>query len=90
MTVDEYRQNNPDYNYPDNVIEECLIRAECAVNALSGGNPVKHGSREYAIAAQTSFLLAHYGEEPGDFEEISRAVIPALIHGGLKAEVIYG
>ncbi len=90
MTVDEYRQNYPDYNYHDDVVEECLIRAECAVNALSGGNTVEHESREYAIASQTSFLLAHYGEESGDCEEISRAVIPALIHGGLKSEVIYG
>ena len=90
MTADEYRRNNPDYNYPDNVIEECIIRAECVVNMLSGGAPVERQSREYAVAAQTCFLLAHYGEEPGDCEEVSRAVIAALIRGGVKAEVIYG
>ena len=90
MTADEYRRNNPDYNYPDNVIEECLIRAECIVNRLSGGAPVERQSREYAVAAQTCFLRAHYGEEPGDCEDVSRAVIAALIRGGVNAEVIYG
>lgn len=90
MTADEYRRNNPDYNYPDNVIDECLIRAECVVNMLSGGAPVEAESREFAIASQTRFLLKHYGEEPGDCEELSMAVIPALIHGGVKPEVIYG
>ena len=90
MTADEYRQNYPDYNYHDDVVEECLIRAEYTVNVLSHGSDIDPDCREEAIAAQTSFLLKHYGEEPGDCEEISRAVIPALIHGGLKAEVIYG
>ena len=83
MTADEYRRNNPDYNYPDNVIEECLIRAECVVNMLSGGAPVERKSREYAVAAQTSFLLAHYGEEPGDCEEVSRLALNTLHRAGL-------
>ena len=83
MTADEYRRNNPDYNYPDNVIEECLIRAECVVNMLSGGAPVERQSREYAVAAQTCFLLAHYGEEPGDCEEVSRLALNTLHRAGL-------
>ena len=83
MTVNEYRQNYPDYNYPDNVIEECLIRAECVVNMLSGGAPVERQSREYAVAAQTCFLLAHYGEEPGDCEEVSRLALNTLHRAGL-------
>lgn len=83
MTVDEYRQNHPDYNYHDDVVEECLIRAECVVNMLSGGAPVERQSREYAVAAQTCFLLAHYGEEPGDCEEVSRLALNTLHRAGL-------
>ena len=83
MTADEYRQNYPDYNYHDDVVEECLIRAECVVNMLSGGAPVERQSREYAVAAQTCFLLAHYGEEPGDCEDVSRLALNTLHRAGL-------
>lgn len=83
MTVEEYRENNPDYDYPDNVIEECLIRAEYTVNVLSHGSDIDPDCREEAIAAQTSFLLKHYGEEPGDCEEAGLSAISALARAGI-------
>lgn len=89
MNVEQYLQDYPDYNYPDNIIEECLIRAEYAINMLSGGEAVESEARDYAIAVQTRFLLEHYGEGAGGCEEISPALIPILI-GGVKPEVIYG
>ena len=83
MTADEYRENNPDYNYPDNVIEECLIRAEYTVNVLSHGSDIDPDCREEAISAQTRFLLEHYGEERGDCEEAGLSTISALARAGI-------
>ena len=83
MTVDAYRQNHPDYNYHDDVVEECLIRAECTVNVLSHGSDIDPDCREEAIAAQTRFLLKHYDEEPGDCEEAGLSTISALARAGI-------
>lgn len=41
MTADEYRANNPDFCYHDNIIEECLVRAEYIVGAIIQGEQVK-------------------------------------------------
>ena len=92
MTIEEFRETNPGYGYdcPDNVIEECLIRAEYIVNVLSRGCDIDPACREEAIAAQTRFLLNHYGEERGDCEETCSSVISELYRGGLSTEVLYG
>ena len=90
MNAQEYRRNNPDFGYRDDIIDACLAGAENIVDRLTGGAVVESGAREYAVAAQTMHLLAHYGEEPGDCDEVSLAAVSALIHGGLNAEVLYG
>lgn len=83
MTADEFRENNPGYDFPDNIIEECLIRAEYVVNVLSRGFDIDPDCREEAISAQTRFLLEHYGEEQGDCEEAGLSTISALARAGI-------
>ena len=90
MTIEEFRETNPGYDYPDNVIEECLIRAEYIVNVLSRGRDIDPDCREEAISAQTRFLLEHYGEERGDCEETNHSVISAILRGGVSLEALYG
>ena len=90
MNAQEYRRSCPDYGYRDDVIEACLAGAESIVDRLTGGVCVEDSAREYAVAAQTMHLLAHFGEETGDCDEVSLAAVSALIHGGLNAEVLYG
>ena len=90
MNAQEYRRNNPDFGYRDDVIEACLTGAESIVDRLTGGAVVEDSAREYAVAAQTMYLLAHFGEETGDCDEVSLAAVSALIHGSLNAEVLYG
>ena len=90
MTADEYRANNPDFCYHDNIIEECLVRAEYIVGAIIQGEQVEQPRKDRAVALQTCYLLRHYGEEPGNCDDVSLAAVSALIRGGLKAEVIYG
>ena len=90
MNAQEYRRNNPDFGYRDDVIEACLTGAESIVDRLTGGAQIENSAREYAVAAQTMHLLAHFGEETGDCDEVSLAAVSALIHGGLNTEVLYG
>lgn len=90
MTAQEYRRSHPDFGYRDDIIEACLAGAESIVDRLTGGAVVEISAREYAVAAQAMHLLAHFGEETGDCDEVSLAAVAALIHGGLKSEVIYG
>ena len=90
MNAQEYRRNNPDFGYRDDVIEACLTGAESIVDRLIGGAQIEDSAREYAVAAQTMHLLAHFGEETGDCDEVSLAAVSALIHSGLNAEVMYG
>lgn len=81
MTISEYRSNNPDFNYHDNVVEECLIRAEYIVNTMIRGEQVEQPRIDRAVALQTCYLLRHYGEEPCDCEEISMAALSELVRG---------
>ena len=81
LTISEYRANNPDFNYHDNIVEECLIRAEYTVNTMIHGEQVEQPHIDRAVALQTCYLLRHYGEEPGDCEEISMAAFSALMRG---------
>lgn len=81
MTISEYRANNPDFNYHDNVVEECLIRAEYIVNTMIRGEQVEQPHIDRAVALQTCYLLRHYGEEPFDCEEISMAALSELVRG---------
>ena len=90
MNAQEYRRTHPDFGYRDDVIEACLAGAESIVDRLTGGAVVEDSAREYAVAAQTMYLLAHFGEETGDCDEVSLAAVSALIHSGLNAEVLYG
>lgn len=90
MNAQEYRRNNPDFGYRDDVIEACLTGAESIVDRLTGSAQIEDSAREYAVAAQTMYLLAHFGEETGDCDEVSLAAVSALIHGSLNAEVLYG
>lgn len=90
MNAQEYRRNNPDFGYRDDIIDACLAGAENIVDRLTGGAQIEDSAREYAVAVQTTHLLAHYGEEPGDCDEVSLAAVSALIRGGLKTEVLYG
>ena len=81
MTISKYRANNPDFNYHDNIVEECLIRAEYIVNTMIRGEQVEQLHIDRAVALQTCYLLRHYGEEPGDCEEISMAALSELARG---------
>lgn len=83
MNAQEYRRNNPDFGYRDDVIEACLAGAESIVDRLTGGAQIEDSAREYAVAAQTMHLLAHFGEETGDCDEVSLAARNALYRAGL-------
>ena len=81
MTADEYRANNPDFCYHDNIIEACLVRAEYIVDAIIQGEQVEQPRKDRAVALQTCYLLRHYGEEPCDCEGISMAALSVLVRG---------
>ena len=85
MTTQEYRRSHPDYGYRDDVIEACLAGAESIVDRLTGGAQIEDSAREYAVAAQTMHLLAHFGEETtGDCDEVSLAAVSALYKTKIK------
>ena len=81
MTADEYRANNPDFCYHDNIIEECLVRAEYIVGAIIQGEQVEQPRKDRAVALQTCYLLRYYGEAADECEEISMAALSALMRG---------
>lgn len=78
MTAQEYRRSHPDYGYRNDIIEACLAGAESIVDRLTGGVQIEDSARKYAVAAQTMHLLAHFGEETGDCDEVSLAAVAAL------------
>lgn len=84
MTAQEYRRTHPDFGYRNDVIEACLAGAENIVDRLTGGAVVEISAREYAVAAQTMHLLAHFGEETGDCDEVSLAAVSALYKTKIK------
>lgn len=84
MTTQEYRRSHPDYGYRDDVIEACLAGAESIVDRLTGGAQIENSAREYAVAAQTMHMLAHFGEETGGCDEVSLAAVAALYKTKIK------
>lgn len=84
MTTQEYRRSHPDFGYRDDIIEACLAGAESIVDRLTGGACVESSARKYAVAAQTMHLLAHFGEETGDCDDVSLAAVSALYKTKIK------